>query len=565
MKKIILYSVTTLMSVSMLSSCINDLNTLPLNPTENTSETAYKDQESYLKGMAYIYGYFALVSQNDPGSSDLNISVTAGETELVRQYWALNEMGTDELKCGWSDAYMSGLQFNKWTVADNAGVISVYSRGMKAITLCNEYYIQTSDSKLSDRGHSGFADEIHGYRAEVRFLRALNYYILLDLFGNPPFATEANIGGDFPSQLGREGLYNEIERELLALTEDPNMPDYGTVAYPRATKGAVWAVLARMYLNAEVYTGTAQWEKARDAASKVIAMGYRLHDTQRGTGHTLGAYAELFMQDNSTNGATDEFVFAVAYDKVTTQSWGGTTHLISGSHNSASGLGVSTELGYSSTAFLDPWNGYHVSTEFVENFIDKNDLTWGATGCGYDRATHDKRAFFYNGGRKPEFVATDFESGWACWKFTPIYSDGTFDTAATTPNYKISSADFPLFRLAEIYLIYAEAKARIDGGTTTDPTSIGYMKALRDRAGVTTPSSVSLDFILSERARELMWEGHRRTDLIRFGKFTSASFPWPYKGGIADGRVAIEEFRKVYPLIQADMNTNTNLTQNQGY
>lgn len=562
MKNIIKYSVALLTSAVVMSSCIGDLDTLPLNPTDNTSETAYKDRDSYLKGMAYIYGYFALVSQNDPGTSDLNINTTAGETELIRQYTMLNEVTADGVKCAWNDAYMNGLQYNKWTSADNAALISVYSRCMKGITTCNEYFIQTADDKLASRGHNEFAADVHKFRAEARFLRALYYYILMDIYGNPPFATEANIGGDLPVQIGREGLYNWIENELVTLTTDDNMPNFGAVPYPRATKGAVWAVLARMYLNAEVYTGKPQWEKAKAAAGEVIKMGYQIHKTQSGT-HTLGAYAELFMQDNSTNGAQEEFVFAIAYDKNTTQSWGGTTHLSSGSLNNAQGLGISTALGFPATIYLDTWNGYHVADEYVQYF-DLQDVKWDKTGFGYDRAASDKRAFFYNGSQKKELEVVNIESGWICWKFTPLYSTWRYDTA-DIPNYKFSSTDFPLFRLAEIYLIYAEAQARIEGGTTTDATAMGYIKELRDRAGVSMPLSLNVDFLLQERARELMWEGHRRTDLIRYGYYTKASFPWPFKGGIENGKIALEEYRTIFPIIQSDMQANGKLVQNPGY
>ena len=116
-----------------------------------------------------------------------------------------------------------------------------------------------------------------------------------------------------------------------------------------------------------------------------------------------------------------------------------------------------------------------------------------------------------------------------------------------------------------MYLIYAEAQARIDGGITADAKALGYIKALRDRAGLSTPSSINLDFILKERACELMLEGHRRTDLIRNGYFTSMSFSWPYKNGIPTGGVAIDSYRTIYPILQTDLTQNPNLVQNPGY
>ena len=105
----------------------------------------------------------------------------------------------------------------------------------------------------------------------------------------------------------------------------------------------------------------------------------------------------------------------------------------------------------------------------------------------------------------------------------------------------------------------------MDGGITTDSKALGYVKALRDRAGVSMPSSIDLDFILKERARELMLEGHRRTDLIRYGYFTSMSFPWPYKGGVPDGRTALPSYRTIYPILSTDLAENPNLVQNPGY
>jgi len=542
-------------SLLMLTSCIKDLDTLPLNETDATSETAYANPENYLNGLAYIYGYWALVSQNNPGSSDLDFN-DAGQSELIRMYMVLNELSTDSFKIIWGDNYISPIQYHKWTSADNEAIIAVYTRCMKGITLVNEYLIQTSDGRLEERGHSSSTDLVHQYRAEARFNRALFYYLLLDLYGNPPFALEENIGGELPEQIGRANLYAWIEEELLGLANGAEMPEKGDVPYPRATKGAVWAVLARMYLNAEVYTGTAQWQKAKDAAKNVIDMGYTLHDN----------YQELFMQDNTTNGATNEFIYAISYDKDNTQSWGGTTHLVSSTLSADANTNIGKELGLSTRINPESWNGYHVADDYVQRFHLAG-VEWGATlGLGYNRAQSDKRAFFYNLGSVLEFDNTTTDTGWRCWKFTGLYSDG-HAVSDSESNYKFSSIDFPLFRLAEMYLIYAEADARLNGGYVSDPTAKGYIAQLRSRAGVTasTPTSIDLDWLLDERARELMWEGHRRTDLIRYGYFTAMTFPWTLKGGVANGKVSLPEYREIYPIILDDLNANPKLVQNPGY
>ncbi len=272
------------------------------------------------------------------------------------------------------------------------------------------------------------------------------------------------------------------------------------------------------------------------------------------------------MQDNTTNGANREFIVAVVYDKDNTQSWGGTTHLVSATLSSDANKAIAQNLGLSGLLNPETWNGYHVADDYVQRF-ELEGVQWGASsGFGYDREKSDKRAFFYNIGSSKDFDNTTTDTGWRCWKFSGLYSDGHTVSDAES-NYKFSSIDFPLFRLAEMYLIYAEADARLNGGVVTDPLAKGYINQLRERAGVATktPETIDLDWLLDERARELMWEGHRRTDLIRYGYFTSMQYPWTLKGGVMNGKVSLPEHRKVYPIILSDLNANPNLVQNTGY
>lgn len=555
MRKLINIFVLVAALMFVFNSCTNDLDTLPLNDYDATSETAYADQDSYLSGLAYIYGYWALVSQNDFGSSDISVD-DAGQSELCRMYMVLNEMSTDALKCTWGDTYVNSIQYNQWTSTEVSATISVYTRCMKGITLCNEYLLQTTDAKLSGRGQSALEDDIHTYRAEARFNRALYYYTLMDLFGNPPFATPENIGGANPSQISRADLFDWLETELTDLTSDDSaLKNYGEVKFPRVSKGAAHALLARMYLNAEVYTGTPRWADAKTQAKEAIDAGYKLHDN----------YAELFEQDNTTNGAVDdEFIFGVSYDKDKTETYGGTTTLMNASLSSDANSGIGSELGVDLIS-TDNWNGYHVADDYVSRF-NLQDVVWGASsGFGYNRENSDKRAFFYNIGNTEEFDNTTTASGWYCWKFNALKSDGTV-VSSSEVNGTFSSSDYPLCRLAEMYLIYAEAEVREDG--TVDATGLSYIKALRDRAGVSTPaaSDITLDWLLDERARELMWEGHRRTDLIRYGYFTSINFPWTLKGGVMNGKVNLPTYKTIYPILTSDINANSdNLVQNPGY
>lgn len=547
MKKYIL-SLTIAVSALSLNSCLGDLDTVPLNETDKTIDQLYNTLDDYEMGLAYIYGSFCLVSQSNPGEADINVS-DAGQSEMIRQYIVLNEMSTDAMNCPWGDTYVSDLINTNWTSAPNNAMYAVYTRCMMIVTRANEFLNQSGKD----------LDGLKELRAEARFLRALGYYILLDLFGNPPFALPENIGGELPSQIGRTALFEWIEQELKSIINGENgevLPN--TNDYPRATKGAAWAVLARMYLNAEVYTNEARWADAKSAASEVIGMGYKL----------CSNYGHLFMQDNGENAdARNEFIFSIAYDRDKTQSYGGTTCMINASVDDAARIGIAAALGYpeGSKIARDQWNGYHVSNEFVSANYEMTGVEWGATsGLGYNYAQSDQRAMFYNIGCTQEIDKTNANTGWRCWKFNSMESNGNLCTDES--KYTVfSSSDFPMFRLAEMYLIYAEAQARMDGGKTSDQTAVGYVKALRTRAGLSCPSTIDTDFILKERACELFWEGHRRTDLIRYGYFTSISHPWPYKGGIPDGKVNLESYRTIYPLPISDLSENPKLVQNPGY
>lgn len=559
MKKIFLYGVSVLMSASLAVSCLGDLDTMPIDQTVFTADKAFAEPESYSQYVNYAYSYFSLVSQGDPGSSDIAVS-DAGQSEFTRQYMILNEMPTDALKCVWNDSYVPEIGYDRWN-ASNTAVLAVYLRGLKGVAICNQFLDESvsGDGAVSGRGHESVLNEVHAYRAELRLLRAVYYSILLDMFGNPPLVLPEHIGSsDFPRQMstdfneGRRLLFAWVESELKACIADDYLPAQ-RVMYPRLSKGAAWAVLARLYLNAEVYTGTARWQDAKDAAYEVIEHGgYQL----------CSNYEHLFLQDNSTNGAQNEFIIAAMYDCETTQSWGGTTHLVYSPAHDDYRVKISQALGYSTDIYKNVWNGYHCSEAFIDENFALTDVEEGV--------------FKYNGDKRARLCyfdnpftneVTDITSGYTCLKWLPITSTG--EPLLVNKDIEQSSADFPFYRLAEMYLIYAEAEARINGGTLpSGGQGAQYLQKLGERAngsGYTLPATVDTDWILKERVRELMWEGHRRVDLIRYGRFTSSQYPWPYKAGVADGRAAIDSYRTVYPIISTDLIANPNLVQNPGY
>lgn len=547
-----------LSAVMVLSSCLHNLDTKPLNSTDFTADNAYENESSYLNALAYINGYYMLVGQDDAGANDLGFS-DSGQSEFFRQWINLNEMTCDALKCTWGDSYLSELQNNSWS-DNNDACVAVYTRAIKAIALVNEFLLQTEEDKVVARGQESLLSTIAGYRAEARFHRAMFFYVLMDEFGNPPFPTPENIGGANPEQIKRADLFNWLETELLDLASDASaMPAKGAVPYPRPTKGSVWALLSRMYLNAEVYTGTARWQEAKNASQKVIEMGYEI----------VPKYSDLFAQDNTECGSAEkEFIFAVAYDREHTQSWGGTTTLISASLNEKANKAIGGALGTSNGLVnAENWAGYHVPADYVKYF-ELKDVEWGneKNVFGYNRETSDKRAFLTNIGSKEAFSPSDQATGWQCWKFNGLAQDGTLYQVTDAPgNFKLSSIDMPVFRLAEMYLNYAEADARLNNGVVKDTKAVGYVQTLRTRAGVATPTQITTEWILEERAREFMWEGHRRVDLIRYGKFTSSDFPWVYKGGVESGNAQLEEGYTIFPLIASDLSVNKNLKQNDAY
>lgn len=527
-------------------SCIKDLNTLPLNDYDRTSEVAYVDEDSYLKGLAYINAYYSFVSQNDPGTSDLPSFKDAGQSELMRQWMVLNDLPTGALDISWPDTYVEPIESHTWTNAANTAITAVYTRALKGVVLVNEYLLQTSDEKLASRGHESFKAQIAQYRAEARFHRAMFNYIMLDIFGNPPYATEENIGGELPKQFstnfaeGRKGFFEALEKELLDLASDASaMPAKGEVKYPRPNKDAVKALLARMYLNAEIYTGTARWADAKKYASEVIGNGYSLHPV----------FDELFLQDNGEKCSADEFIFAIEYDGEDARSWGGTTTLSSGAFNDKMNVAVAGYLGKEVPyVSKEKWNGYRIPPSYVAaNF---EGITYDKDKpLGYDPTVGDQRLKFYIEEDPASYKRSGESAGWRLWRYPAMTSDGTVFPRGddSQPDWKCSSADLALFRLPEMYYIYAEADARLNGGSTSDATAVGYIKAIRDRAGLSTGSSLSVADILKDKAAEMLWEGQRRQDEIRLGIFDT------------------DKNRYVYPLIETDRSVNTNLAQNPGY
>jgi hypothetical protein len=538
MKKNILISNTVLavLVLFMTQSCTKKLDLTPTNDV--TSLVVYSTPAGYKQVLGKVYGSFALTGNQGPaGNGDVQ-GIDEGFSDFYRLFWKAQELSTDEAVISWGDVGIQDFHNMNWT-SNNSFLTGLYYRCLYQITLCNDFIRESADDKLAARGITGAdADNIRQYAREARFLRAFQYWVLIDLYGNPPFATEETVIGGAPPPRGtRAAIFSYIESELKAI--EPNMPAARTNEYGRADKAAVWALLARLYLNAQVYTqdpvtltpGAAKFTEAITWSKKVIDAGYTL----------VSNYAWLMRADNNLN--TSEFIFTINYDGLHTQGYGGTTfltHACVGGSMPASTFGVG-----------GGWSGTRTTKNLPLLFPD-------LTG------TTDKRSQFYTSGQSLEIGnLTAFIDGLAVTKYKNVKRDGS---AGQSQDF--SDVDMPLFRLPEMYLIYAEAVLR--GGTGGDATTaVGYINTMRTRAygnagGNISTGQLTLDFVLDERARELYWEGFRRTDLVRYGKFTESAYLWPWKGGVSSG-TGVPAFRKLYPIPSRDINSNTNLIQNPGY
>ncbi|MBP1677966.1 MAG: RagB/SusD domain protein [Bacteroidetes bacterium] len=512
-----------------LSSCVNDLNVTPIDPS--TIQTF--DQDAVF---AKTYSSLALTGQQGPaGKGDL-AGVDEGTSSFIRLIWNLNEMSTDEAICSWGDPGIPELNFNKWTSSHDQ-VNGIYARFYFGVSLCNLFLEQTAS--LTD------AKTIK-QRAEVRFLRALNYYYLMDLFGNVPFTEVVSL--DPPKQIKRADLFAWLEAELKAIDADLSTPRSGS--YYRVDQAAEWLLLARMYLNAQVYTGTARWADAKTYAKKVMDSSYKLNPS----------YAQLFMADNagtfdgSTNTAPQEIILPVACDGVNTKSWGNSLFLIASTHTSGMPAWGSTE----------GWGGNRARAALGKKFFP-NGIPAGTDLTKLTAFAGDKRAMFF-GWDIADSKSTDpmtilnpgiFKQGLSVAKYSNVRADGK-----ATSDKQYTDTDVPLLRVAEAYLTYAEASIRL-GDATTALTTINL---LRDRTSTSAPAltSITLEKVLDEWSREFYFEGRRRIDLIRFGCFGGSDYTWDWKGGSAAG-TKFGAIYNLYPIPANDMNLNPNLEQNPGF
>lgn len=517
------------------TSCLKDLDQSIQDEQTNTE----LEMTSYL---AKVYSSLVLTGQTGgAGNADMS-QFDEGNSSFYRRIFEANELCSDEIIWTWQgDAGIPELTNISWNSSHGYNELTYY-RIMYNVTLCN-YYLDATNGTTDTA--------VLTNRAEVRFIRALMYYYFMDLFGKAPYKVAYN--DELPVEYSRIQVFEFVVSELKAISEgssDEQLKDYcgDDTNYGRADKVAAKMLLSRIYLNAGVYTGTAQWQAAADYASQVINSNYKLCTTAL-NGYT--AYEQIFMGDNGENtNARQEIIFPVRCDGATSRSYGGSVYTIA----SCTGSGT-PDQGLASSQ----WTCNRARQALVDKFVydgasmEKQEISVAdfRTIAGDDRAM-----FFVNGDRTYSTEEkTTFTAGFGVLKWNNTYAKG-----GTPSNASFSDTDIPLLRVAEAYLTRAEANFRLGNAAE----AVNDINVLRARANASSVKSITESELIDEWCREFYMEGRRRSDLIRFGLFTGSTYTWDWKGGNYNG-TGVSNIYNLYPIPANELSANSNMTQNSGY
>lgn len=559
--KIIYKYIAMFLCVVVATSCLNDLDTMPLDDNQLVSEQVYSKKEGYTGLLAKCYASLILTGQEggDGGNGDLE-GANEGYSGYVRSLFYLQELCTDNFLMPSSSHGLRMMLNMKWD-ASNASVIKwTYQRLYMAIAYCDEMLRECTEGKLNSRGlWNEMKEDYLYYRAEARFIRAYCYTMLCDLYGSVPYVDENTGLKDIPKQWSRREIFDYIVKEASEIENELKAP--GENVYGRIDRVSLWFLLSRLYLNAETWIGVNEYQKAYDYAKKVIDSNvYPLAKD----------YRHIFLADNNT---CKEIIWPLVQDGLRAQSSAGTNFYVKAFVNGKMNDWYQTGVGSKG------WGNVRSKTTLVDAF-DPSDVSFNKEDT-WGNNKSDKRAQFMtvleNQTKETwdanQAMTSTFTCGYGYMKWRNVTKDDQISPSGDT----YSSIDFPLFRTGEAYLTVAEAILR--GASSTKTEALKYVNEIRMRAymsddyaqtgiksdvsGKITESQLTLDFILAERQRELASELVRRTDLIRFKKFTKGN-NWDFKNGDRLGSDVDDKYN-LFPIPDSELTNNPNLVQNDGY
>lgn len=508
--KYIVAGCVALMGVA--TSCVGDLDLKPNDPNIKLELTTVAEWDGYL---ARLYGNLYrddIISTSDGGAGT-----------FTRTHFNLNEIVADEcfISEAWNDPGYQPLNKNQWS-SDNEWIYAAFAREFFIAKMGGEFM-----ANMLSNGAAFFDEaEVKARVAEASALRGLAYYMMIDLFGRGPWVDASSVTGAIPPTYDRKQLFDAITAELEEYV--PQLKPAAEQAYGRVSREAGYMLLAKLYLNAEVYTGTAMYDKCAAALKNVVNTGIQLAPT----------YKYLFCATNDKYVGNGEILWAVPQEQGRMDAWGGTTYLTCGAWLPSAGEEILKKLNYK-----DAWGGLRLRPE----------LSRALKG--------DNRRLIFEGSFQEDIPTLGGNDATSCGYMLIKYSNSPeddYDNEAGNNNNNVamSNTDYPLFRLADAYLMLAECQMR---GVECD--GLRYLNLVRERAGMPAMQAITADELLKERQCELYLEGHRRSDLIRFGKYTGSSYNWSWKNGEYTG-ASLPEYRALFPI---PMQYTGTIGQNPGY
>lgn len=533
------------------TSCVGDLNLDPIDP--NYADTNSSD--FLTNAFAECYSIMAVSGQDGPGSSIIS-GLDNGTGNYSRALFMMNEFTTDEAMWIWKDAGVYDLITCTFD-ASNGNIEGTYARLYAHIAVCNQFINSIPED----------ADEATlVMRDEVRALRAMSYYWVLDIFGNGTFTLDSPDGATAPGQATRQELYNWLEGELIYLSDNSHL--MATPYYGRVGRDGAEALLARLYLNAGIYSGTPQWENCVTRCQNVI----KRHQGGGFYGSGLANnYLSLFCADNKQympgggNDAENEILWGIAFDSERTQSYGGTTFLIAsqvnGTYETGRSIGLGAEWGCLKAIEQLTWR--FTNDDFENDYANDprfNHWIYGEQTFGGD--TYD---FTIENAKFGDWLSGATVIKWTNLKMVNGDVDWNRTLSYDYPDF--ASTDFALIRLADLYLMVAECQVR-GAQNVTATEAANYLGYVHQRAGQSqvTTAQLTLENILNERSRELYWELTRRSDMIRFGVFAGGSQQeiWAWKGDVYEG-TGIGERYNLMPIPTNIIAAQPYFKQNPGW